>query len=104
MSDPKFQVGDDLFVRDPARFIEGVTCITGEVQSVSQGSAGWAYTLAAHIGKVGGWTNPPEGQALRFSEADLGLRLGTPISQLSGRPGHRGYDQFKEIAASWGHD
>lgn len=30
--------------------------------------------------------------------------LGTPISELSGRPGHKGYQRFCEIAASWGHD
>ena len=27
---------------------------------------------------------------------------GTPISQLSGRPGHRGFDAFCNIADSWG--
>lgn len=31
-------------------------------------------------------------------------QLGTPISQLSGRPGHEGYERFKSIAASWGYD
>lgn len=31
-------------------------------------------------------------------------RIGTPISELSGRPGHPGYDQFKAIAESWGYD
>lgn len=31
-------------------------------------------------------------------------RLGTPISQLSGRPGHPGYDEFCRIARSWGYD
>ena len=31
-------------------------------------------------------------------------RLGTPLSELSGRPGHPGFDQFKAIAASWGYD
>lgn len=31
------------------------------------------------------------------------VQLGTPLSELSGRPGHRGYDKFCEIAASWGH-
>lgn len=31
-------------------------------------------------------------------------RLGTPISQLSGRPGHPGYDEFVRIARSWGYD
>lgn len=31
-------------------------------------------------------------------------QLGTPISELSGRPGHRGYEQFRRIAESWGYD
>lgn len=31
-------------------------------------------------------------------------QLGTPISQISGRPGHPGYDEFKRIARSWGYD
>jgi hypothetical protein len=30
--------------------------------------------------------------------------LGTPISELSGQPGHKGYEKFKEIAHSWGYD
>jgi hypothetical protein len=30
--------------------------------------------------------------------------LGTPMSQISGRPGRQGYEEFKRIAASWGHD
>lgn len=30
--------------------------------------------------------------------------LGTPISQLSGRPGEPGYAEFCRIARSWGHD
>jgi hypothetical protein len=30
--------------------------------------------------------------------------FGTPISQLSGRPGSPGYEKFKQIAASWGYD
>jgi hypothetical protein len=31
-------------------------------------------------------------------------RLGTPISQLSGRPGHPGFEAFRGIAESWGHE
>lgn len=31
-------------------------------------------------------------------------QLGTPISQLSGRPGTDGFDKFCEIAATWGYD
>lgn len=30
--------------------------------------------------------------------------LGTPISELSGRPGQPGYAEFCRIAKSWGHD
>lgn len=30
--------------------------------------------------------------------------LGTPISELSGRPGEPGYARFKEIAKSWGYE
>lgn len=29
--------------------------------------------------------------------------LGTPISQLSGRPGEPGYEEFCRIARSWGY-
>lgn len=29
--------------------------------------------------------------------------IGTPISQLSGRPGEKGYEEFCRIASSWGH-
>jgi len=31
-------------------------------------------------------------------------KLGTPISQLSGRPGEPGYAEFVRIAKSWGYD
>jgi hypothetical protein len=30
-------------------------------------------------------------------------KLGTPMSQLSGRPGHDGYAEFVRIAKSWGY-
>lgn len=31
-------------------------------------------------------------------------QIGTPISQLSGRPGHPGFGDFSRIAGSWGYD
>lgn len=31
-------------------------------------------------------------------------QFGTPLSQLSGRPGHPGFDRFSGIANSWGYD
>lgn len=30
-------------------------------------------------------------------------KLGTPLSQLSGRPGHAGFAEFCRIAESWGY-
>jgi hypothetical protein len=30
--------------------------------------------------------------------------IGTPISQISGRPGEPGYAEFCRIARSWGHE
>ena len=32
------------------------------------------------------------------------VQFGTPLSHLSGRPGHPGYGEFKRIARSWGYD
>lgn len=31
-------------------------------------------------------------------------QLGTPLSELSGQPGHPGYERFCQIARSWGYD
>lgn len=31
-------------------------------------------------------------------------RIGTPLSELSGRPGQPGYEEFCRIARSWGHE
>lgn len=103
MSEPKFAVGDDLYVREPATFIKGATCIIGKVQGVSRFGDTWAYTIASTVGRVGRSEAAPD-VARTFLEKDLGLRLGTPISQLSGRPGHDGYGEFKRIAASWGYE
>jgi hypothetical protein len=30
-------------------------------------------------------------------------RLGTPMSEISGRPGHPGFEEFFRIAESWGY-
>jgi hypothetical protein len=52
--------------------------------------------VAAHLAVHGGEVCPgcfPGGKP----------ELGTPISQVSGRPGHPGYAEFKRIADSWGY-
>lgn len=55
---------------------------------------------------VAGWEHPREPM-----EGDVGIpptnpveRPGTPISELSGQPGHKGYADFVRIAKSWGFD
>lgn len=65
---------------------------------------GW-YCEACDLG-VAGWEHPREPM-----EGDVGIppanpaeRPGTPISELSGRPGHKGYAEFARIAKSWGFD
>lgn len=35
---------------------------------------------------------------------DKNIPLGTPMSQISGRPGHQGFEEFCRIAKSWGHE
>lgn len=45
---------------------------------------------------------PVEQLPARVVETDQSL--GTPISKLSGRPGHPGFAEFCRIAASWGYD
>lgn len=41
--------------------------------------------------------------SIGFGGADTS-NLGTPISELSGRPGEPGWEKFKAIARSWGYD
>jgi len=35
---------------------------------------------------------------------DSGEPLGTPLSQISGRPGEPGFEEFERIARTWGYD
>ena len=59
----------------------------------------------------------PEGDTYFFASELLACRadcpgcnpdgpkpIGTPISKLSGRPGHEGFEEFCRIAKSWGYD
>lgn len=68
-------------------------------------SAGW-YCDACDL-PVGddGYREPLEGDVgISPAPRDPGRPLGTPISQLSGRPGQPGYAEFVRITKSWGFD
>jgi hypothetical protein len=71
------------------------------------------------VGLVGGWycdacdfgisesdypREPMEGDVSIPPAAPRKGPIGTPLSQLSGRPGHPGYEEFVRIAKSWGYD
>ena len=55
---------------------------------------------------VAGWEHPREPMegdvGMPPAQVDPAKPLGTPISELSGRPGHPGYAEFIRIAKSWG--
>ncbi len=61
-------------------------------------------------GKLTSWTDTtifvqfkgPTGEGCK--PENVSFSLGTPISELSGRPGHSGYEEFKRISSSWGYD
>jgi len=105
----KFAVGDDVYVREPNRWCHGrddYQSITGPVKAVEQIDGEFVYTVEGN-GIYGGPIGQPfymDDITLRLSGADIGHRLGTPLSQLSGRPGHPGYEEFKRIALSWGYE
>lgn len=51
-----------------------------------------------------GWNRCDDDVSLSFVSHDREPTTGgTPISQISGRPGHDGYDEWLRISASWGH-
>lgn len=71
------------------------------------------------VGVIGGWycdaCDLAVGDDGHYEpmEGDVGIMpaplptyggYGTPISELSGQPGQKGYAEFKKIAKSWGYD
>lgn len=100
MREPQYGVGHDVFVCRPQAFVPDAVSITGVIQEVCEGRDRWIYRIRAYVAKYGGgyWID------LAYGEKDIGLRIGTPINQLSGRPGHPGFDRFCAIANSYGYD
>ena len=41
---------------------------------------------------------------IQISFRDPGRQLGTPLSELSTRPGEKGYEEWCRICRSWGYD
>lgn len=109
MSAPRFEIGDDLYVRDPKRY--GANNICGRVYFRCPVPGGFVYSIDAFlVHQIPGAPDYSRWAYVYidvsewlFGEAELDHRFGTPLSQLSGRPGHPGYDRFVEIGQSWGY-
>lgn len=89
--------GSNVYMRDPQRIIPDCVSITGDVIRVIKRGERRYCTVDAYVAKMGG--GYPIQITLPYE--DLGVRIGTPISQLSGRLGHPGFERFCEIGRSW---
>jgi hypothetical protein len=95
------RVGDEVYVREPQRFEPGCISITGPITAIK----GERATLAAYVCRpwVQGVGSGSGEKVVTVPLREVGRRIGTPISRLSGRPGTDGYVAFARIARSWGY-
>ena len=70
------------------------------------GIVGGYYCDACDLPVDGGDYEPMEGDVpiMTATEARGDKPLGTPLSEVSGRPGHPGYAEWCRISKSWGHE
>ncbi len=94
---PRGVIGVDVYVREPTRFIPDCTCIVGPIIAIDTNDV---ITIKASVGRIGGGYD----SQLVLHIREVGRRLGTPLSQLSSRPGEPGYDEWLRISRSWGYD
>jgi hypothetical protein len=76
----------------------------GADPSVGMMTGGYYCHVCDH--SVADWEvdrEPMDGDAQISFARESGERLGTPLSELSNKPGAPGYDEFKRIARTWGH-
>lgn len=74
-----------------------------EPDDYSCGIVGGWYCDACDLG-VGEHEYPREPLEDDVYPSSPKKEIGTPISEISGRPGHPGYAEFCRIAKSWGHE
>jgi len=93
-----FKIGDDVYVREPQLLRGGAACIVGTITAIHQNADGECFYSFVNEG------HPATGKVVTFRASEIGIRRGTPISQLSGRPGHPGFEKWCAIARSWGYE
>jgi hypothetical protein len=93
------KLGSNVYVPNPQRFVSDCVSITGNVVQVVKREYGDYCVLDGYVAKIGGGSPI----SVAFPIEDLGVRIGTPVSKISTRPGQPGYDQWLRICRSWGH-
>ncbi len=91
--------GSNVFVRNPQRIVPDCVSITGDVVKIlTRKHQKWA-TVVGYVARMGG------GEEIQasFRYEELGVRIGTPISQISTQPGTPGYSEWARISRSWGY-
>lgn len=94
----RLPIGCDVYVKNPEAHITACDCILGTVCGIFSVEGGCVRFYSVRI------YHPAGHGYMAFSKNQIGERLGTPTSHLSGRPGFLGFEKFKDIAASWGFD
>ena len=98
--------GDEVWLREPQAYAPGCNSIIGTYTAplVDGGMLIDAEVTYPWRAGPGGACSLPITLLLDAAAAKTVWRrsFGTPISQLSGRPGHAGFGEFCRIAESWG--
>lgn len=100
MTKQAFAIGDEVFVREPQRYMPGCVAILGIIDRIEPMGSSWKYSMLAEV--VNQHPKPNGLKRVSIHQVDLGHRVGTPISQLLGENG-RVTERFVDIANSWGY-
>ena len=92
-----FSLGNDVFVRDPGSIIPDVISITGVIDEIDENGPVVLYMFNASVCRKGSCVT----NRMAMPASKLGIRVGTPLSELDGRNG--GNAEWRRISESWGY-
>lgn len=78
----KFELGDEVFVRDPQRYSKDCISITGVISGSQPIGSAMKYQVDATICKP--YPTPYVNKQLWIHSVDLGHQMGIPLSQVTG--------------------
>src|SRR3546814_7362525 len=79
MTKPKFIIGDELFVRNPTRYLKGCVSITGDVVEIESIGSSFKYWVMAEV--VYPYPRQHWHGRIAIFEVDLDHRIGIPRSE-----------------------